>query len=98
MQNPTDWITAIATFLAVVAALSIAIWGDWLRSLASRPALTISISPKAPDCHRIQATGQALVQVTEGPTTRQELQPVTFDTYYCRLEVGNKGNAPAKNA
>lgn len=83
-----DWVAvgAIATLLAVVAALVIAIWGDWLKSLASRPKLTISISMKPPDCHRIQTTAT----LPTGLAT-------TFDTYYFRLWVGNDGNAAAKN-
>lgn len=35
---------AIATHLAVARALGIAIWGDWLKSVASRRKLTLSIS------------------------------------------------------
>jgi hypothetical protein len=82
---------AIATFLAVVAALAIAIWGDWLKSLTSRPKLAISISMSAPDCHKIQTTQQLV-----GPGG-QMLPVAAFDTYYCRLSVGNDGNAPARD-
>src|SRR5260221_3800900 len=83
-----DWVAvgAIATVLAVVAALVIAIWGDWLKSLTSRPELTLSISMKPPDCHRIQT----MAQLPTGLVT-------TFDTYYFRLAVGNDGRAVARN-
>jgi hypothetical protein len=83
---------ALATFLAVVAALAIAIWGDWLKSLTSRPRLAISISMKAPDCHKIQTT-----QLLQLPGVAQPIQAATFDTYYFRLFVGNDGNAAARN-
>ncbi len=91
----TAWATAAgagATFLAVVAALGIAIWGDWLRSLTSRPKLSVSISMTAPDCHKIQTTGQ--VQL---PGTAAVVQIAAFETYYCRLSVGNEGTAAARN-
>jgi hypothetical protein len=60
-----DWVAvgAVATVLAVVAALVIAIWGDQLKSLTSRPKLTLAISMKPPDCHRI--TTMVRVQVPD---------------------------------
>ncbi len=96
-----DWAAfgAIATLLAVVAALVIAIWGDWLRSLTSRPELTISISMQPPDCHRIQV----IVQVGGGTTISSSTLmvappiPMAFDAYFLRLAVGNNGEAAARN-
>jgi hypothetical protein len=95
---------AIATLLAVVAALGIAIWGDWLKSLTSRPKLTLSISMQPPDCHRIQVVERL---PAKGPTVTSSTslatilagQPATrtFDTYFCRLAVGNGGKAAARN-
>lgn len=38
-------VAAIATFLAVVAALLIAIWGDWLRTLGRTPRLSLTLDP-----------------------------------------------------
>lgn len=88
-----DWVAvgSVGTLLAVVAALAIAIWSDWLRALASKPELTLSISMQAPDCHRIQTTQQALT-----PNGRLVTVAV-FDTYYFRLSVGNGGNTAARN-
>ena len=91
----TAWATAIgagATLLAVVAALVIAIWGDWLKSLTSRPKLSVSISMTAPDCHKIQTTGRMQL-----PGTAAVVQVAAYDTYYCRLSVGNEGTAAARN-
>src|SRR5215470_17274799 len=91
----TAWATALgagATFLAVVAALVIAIWGDWLKSLTSRPKLSVSISMNAPDCHKIQTTGQMQL-----PGTAAVVQVAAYDTYYCRLSIGNEGSAAARN-
>jgi hypothetical protein len=77
---------AIATLLAVLAALGIAIWGDWLKSVTSRPKLTLAISMKAPDCHRILTTAQLPTRLV-----------ATFETYYLRLAIGNDGRAAARN-
>lgn len=102
-----DWVAfgSIATLLAVVAALAIAIWGDQLKALASRPALTLSISMQPPDCHRITSTRVEIVQVPVIPgatnpaiiTTPQQVAEIKYQTYYCRLSVGNDGNAAARN-
>lgn len=97
-----DWVavSAIATVLAVVAALFIAIWGDWLKSLTSSPKLTLSISMKPPDCHRIQVIVQFPVQaaplLNPGAMATPPL-PLAFDAYYFRLSVGNDGGTVARN-
>ena len=90
----TAWATAggaVATLLAVVAALAIAIWGDWFKSWFRRPKLVISISMTAPDCHKIQSTGQ--IQL---PGSAAVVQVAAFETYYCRLSIANDGNASAR--
>jgi hypothetical protein len=98
-----DWVAvgAIATLLAVLAALAIAIWGDWLKSLASHPNLTLSIEMKPPDCHRIQTTAQIQFQTTPMQALGGAVPPppltTAYDTYYFRLAVGNDGSAAAKN-
>jgi len=98
----TDWITsiatavgaiamvlgALATFLAVVTALAIAIWGDRLESLAVRPKLTLSISMQAPDCVRIQTTAPGVLMAGK---------ILAYLSYYFRLSVGNDGSAAANN-
>ena len=94
-----DWVAvgSVATVLAVVVALTIAIWGDWLGSIASRPTLTLSIAMKPPDCHRIQTTVQIPVSapgITNAPYFATQIK--SFDTYYLRLSVGNSGSAPAR--
>ncbi len=100
--SPTDWITAIATafgviatllgavatFLAVIAALAIAIWGDWLKSVASRPRLTVSISMQAPDSVRIQTTASNILMSG---------QIIAYLSYYYRLSIGNIGTTAAIN-
>jgi len=100
--SEVGWIAlgAVATFAAVAAALVIAIWGDWLKSLTSRPKLTLSISMKPPDCHRIQVIVQFPVQpasfMNPGIGTAPPI-PLAFDAYYFRLSVGNDGKAAARN-
>ena len=99
-----DWVAAgaIATLIAVVAALVIAIWGDWLKSLSARPKLTLSISMRPPDCHRIQTT----IEVEMGPPMRtlgaavaaaRKVSIGTMTSFYFRLSVGNDGKAAARN-
>src|SRR6266851_7768101 len=85
-QAVATTVGAVATFLAVIAALVIAIWGDWLRSLAARPRLTISIAMEAPDCVRIQSTA---------PNILQAGHILAYLSYYFRLSIGNDGNVAA---
>jgi hypothetical protein len=98
-QMYLDWtaVGAIATLLAVGAALIIAIWGDWLKSLSARPKLTLSISMKPPDCHRIQTTVQFQSPIPFVTSYVGAAGPQAFDTYYFRLAVGNDGKAAARN-
>jgi len=80
-------LTAVGTVGAVVIALILAIWGDPIRAWAFRPKLDISIKMKPPDCHRIQTTLEGL---PGGRTAKLE-------TYYCRMQVWNRGNQQARN-
>lgn len=104
----TAWGTvgaAVATFLAVVVALVVAIWGDWLKSLTNRPSLTLSIDMHAPDCIKIMSRGEALVNIIgrelRGALIHQVRRTVTihveYPTYYLRLAIGNEGNTAAVN-
>lgn len=99
-----DWVAvgAVATVLAVVTALVIAIWGDRLKALTSRPNLTLSIAMRPPDCHHIQTTAQ--IQISPpmgslgGAVAATRTVPIgAYDTYYFRVSVGNDGNAAARN-
>jgi len=82
------WVAAgvIVTLLGVLAALIIAIWGQWLGSLFFKPALRVSIEMHAPDWIKIQAR----VNVPG-------VAPIQTTGYFCRLRVTNDGNRAAEN-
>jgi hypothetical protein len=88
----TDWLTGIGTISAVVAALSIAIWGDWMKALFARPRLVITIGMRPPDCHKIQVQTQA----HQGQVLTVALD-VYSEAYWFRLSVGNVGRVTARN-
>lgn len=89
--NPVDTLSAagsaIATALAVVVALVIAIWGDDMKAWFRKPLLTLSIRPHAPDCHKIMTTG----------FNPQGWFALQYMSYFMRFAIGNDGRTAAKN-
>lgn len=79
----TDWLTAIGTLAAVVAALVLAIFHEHLRQWLWRPKLEILLENRPPDCHLTVMTNLA---------TREQA-----DCYYFRIRVRNSGKASAEN-
>jgi hypothetical protein len=61
--------TAIGTLMAVIVALIIAIFQDWLRALYSRPNLEISIDLCPPDCHKTRLHLLSVLDMEGVPTT-----------------------------
>ena len=82
-QQP-EWWSAIGTIVASATALSIAIFGEWLRALFRKPNLEATLELAPPDSHMIELkdryTGERL-----------------FDSYYFRMKINNTGNDPAFN-
>lgn len=77
-----QWVEAIGTMIAVIAALGIALFQDKMRAWIMRPKLDVSISPKPPDCVKIP-TVRVVEPIAEG------------DAYYLRARVVNKGDQRA---
>jgi len=46
------WWLVVATFLAAIVALIIAIWGNWLRSLVFYPKIEIECNLQPPNCEK----------------------------------------------
>jgi hypothetical protein len=102
-MNPRDiinMVTAIATAAAVVMALFIAIFQDWLRSLCVRPKLSIDFRFAPPDCMKTQwqfRPDQPVLSVTTGPYYGDSGIPrSTADVYYFRIRVTNSGRRKAE--
>lgn len=76
-------VSAIATALAVVVALFLAIFQDWLRQLFHRPKLTATIRDTM-SCEK-----SVLILKNEG---------TPFDLYYLHLWIENEGKAAAEHA
>src|SRR5262245_43088362 len=87
----TDWLTSIGTISAVAVALSIAIWGDWMKSVFAKPRLTVAIGMRPPDCHKIQ------VQYAVGGSGRFSPMEMYTEAYWFRLPVENLGRVTARN-
>lgn len=87
----TDWLTSIGTISAVAVALSIAIWGDWMKALFAKPRLVVTIAMRPPDCHKIQ------VQYTVPGRESFPAMQMSRIAYWFRLSVGNLGRATARN-
>lgn len=88
-QNSAEWaqwVEAIGTLLAVITALSIALYQDKFRALIMRPKLEVSINLESPDCLKIPMT----------VSFPDERPAVVVDTYYFRLRVSNVGNQRAE--
>lgn len=62
-------ITAISTAMAVIAALAIAVFQDWLRSLYSRPKLEVSIDLAPPNCQKTRLHLLSVPDTQALPTT-----------------------------
>jgi hypothetical protein len=89
----TDWLSAIGTLLAVLAALFIAIFQDWLRSIFSRPRLEVSISLNPPYCHK---TLRYLTYPPLAPDNQLYGKQFQADCYYFRLRIKNNGDVRAE--
>jgi hypothetical protein len=90
-QNSVElaqWTEAICTFLAVIAALVIALFQDKMHAWIMRPKLDVSIDLSPPDCHK---TKMGVSYVTT-PRTQEYI-----DAYYFRLKVTNSGNEKAES-
>ncbi len=90
----TDWLSAIGTLLAVVAALFIAIFQDWLRSIFSRPRLEVSISLNPPYCHKIV---KHFTDPPLAPDNQLYGKQFQADCYYFRLRIKNNGEVRAEH-
>jgi hypothetical protein len=91
------WVEAIATTVAVLAALAIAIFQDSMRAWFRRPKLDVSIALEPPDCHmtKMRKTYQAGGVSTMNVPADFFPQPSEADVYYLRLRVANKGRKTA---
>jgi hypothetical protein len=92
-MNP-DWLSAIGTLLAVAAALFIAIFQDWLRSIFSRPRLEVSISLNPPYCQKIVKYFTSPPLASGNQLYGKQYQA---DCYYFRLLIKNNGNVRAEH-
>jgi hypothetical protein len=89
-----DWLSAIGTLLAVVAALFIAVFQDWLRSIFNRPRLEVSISLNPPYCHKIVKYFTYPPLALGNPLYGKQYQA---DFYYFRLQIKNNGGIRAEH-
>jgi hypothetical protein len=90
-----QWLEAIGTMLAVIAALAIALFQDKFRAWIMRPKLDVSIDLSPPDCHK---TKLGLSRPVGIPRTDRGLRPAEYiDVYYLRLRVTNSGNEKAES-
>lgn len=80
-----QWLQAIGTMTAVIAALLIALFQDRMRAWLLRPKLHVSIEVKPPDCLKIPMSRYS----------RNGELSAFADNYYFRLRVSNKGNHKA---
>jgi len=83
-----DGITALATAMAVVVALLIAVFSEHLKRFFWHPRLDIQCVCAPPDCLRTQ------MSFTIEPVNRPTL---SLPCYYFRIRVGNRGLASAEN-
>ena len=91
LRNLNFW-SVIGTFLAVLAALVIAVWGDWLKTIFFKPKLEILYDHKWPDVLLIPYNEKHNVFLYNN------LDKSRFDLcYYFRFRVKNVGNRPANN-
>lgn len=86
--GPIDWVAlgSIGTLLAVIVALGIAIWGQQLQTLFSKPELKVSIDMHPPDCMKMFAVW-----------THIQGRPQYEYSYQCRLKITNAGKREARN-
>lgn len=89
-----DWLSAIGTLLAVLAALFIAIFQDWLRTIFSRPRLEVSISLNPPYCHKVVKYFTYPPMSPDNPLYGKQYQA---DCYYFRLRIKNNGDVRAEH-
>jgi hypothetical protein len=83
------WWLVIATFSAAIAALIIAIWGNWLRSLVFHPSLEVDCNLIPPNCEKTKRTRYE----------RHNDNIITehADCYFFRILVKNNGRAKAES-
>jgi hypothetical protein len=81
----TDWLQAIGTLGAVLAAFFFFFW-ERIRNWWKRPVLYAILNFRPPDCHRITP----LVTLPTGGT-------ITPDAFWFRITIGNSGKTPAKD-
>jgi hypothetical protein len=83
-QLYASWAEAIGTFLAVVVALALALYQNWIRKRLFRPELDVAISMKPPDCLMV-------------PTKPSQDSVIVANGYYLRMRVINEGKRRAQD-
>jgi len=76
-----DWYLFAATMILALVAFIVGIFGDWLKSLISKPDLKVEFKNVPPYCHR----------------TKIVFGPDEFSTFYFGFYVYNSGRALAKS-
>jgi hypothetical protein len=102
LQNPQsstpipitlEWIRSMATVVAVIVALSIALWGEWMKRLFFKPELVLSAFVRRPEAekvgrhkamrHPLDAAGMMWKQIG--------------DAWFFRLAISNLRGTPARD-
>jgi hypothetical protein len=82
-----EWLTAIGTVGAVVLALVLALWGQWIGQLFFRPVLVLAARVQLPDTTKVRRH----VQLSDGRLID------LGEYYYFRLAITNEGNTAARD-
>jgi hypothetical protein len=87
-----EWIRSLSTLAAVVAALSIALFGDWMKRLFFKPKLELQALVQRPDAEKVGRQKQI----------RHPLDATAFlykqigEAWFFRLAISNLRGTPAR--
>jgi hypothetical protein len=83
-----EWIRSMATLAAVIVALVVALFGDWLKRLFFKPKLSLDALVRRPDAERV-------LRKATGPKPTYNV--AWYEAWFFRLVISNLSGTPARD-
>ena len=88
-----EWIRSMATVAAVIVALSIALWGDWMKRLFFKPKLELKAFVRRPEAEKVGRQ----IHMPHPTNPNATIVSPAGEAWFFRLAVSNLHSTPARD-